>query len=133
MKFNIILEELLLELSAGLIYKKYYQDKIKLNEFIRIAESDPQTKLNGEEGKLGRYVKLLVNLYLRGNLKREDLPKAYEYLTYVYKHSVPLDITKIETLSDIYELVKKYIKEENVRKHIYINKLDINNLKNSLF
>ena len=129
MKIYPLLEELLLELSAGLIYKKYYQDKIKLNEFIRIAESDPQTKLTGEDGKLGRYVKLLVNLYLRGNLKREDLPKAKEYLTYVYKYAIPLPLGKITTLNDIYELVKKYMAQESSNLGGLLNHLDKNEYK----
>jgi hypothetical protein len=47
-------------------------------------------------------------MFKRKNLKLEDLPKAKEYLSYVYKHTVPLDANKIKTLADLYQVVKGY-------------------------
>ena len=47
-------------------------------------------------------------MFKRKNLKLEDLPKAKEYLSYVYKHAVPLDANKIKTLGDLYQVVKGY-------------------------
>ena len=111
MKFGHIVEELLNELSGDEIHQKYYPE-IPPNVYWSIAGADPKTvwKPTGKgESKIGRYVKILLDMYKKGNLKLEDLPKADEYLTLVYKHNVPLDSTKIQNLNDIFELVKKYI------------------------
>jgi len=58
--------------------------------------------------RIGKYAKLLINLYRKKGLKLEDLPRAKEYLEYVYKHNVALDVTKIKSLTDLYDVVKNY-------------------------
>lgn len=112
MKFEVILEDLLNELTGKEIYQKYYS-KMNYDFFLDIVSTDPQTELEGKEIKrLGKYSKMLINLYQKGGLLIEDLDKAKEYLEYVYKHKIPLDINKIKYLSDLYDVVKGYIAQD---------------------
>ena len=102
------IESLLLEATPEEIHSSYYND-IPFDTFKLISSSDPGTIVNGEQlKKIGKYTKLLLNMFKRNNLKLEDLPKAKEYLSYVYKHTVPLDANKIKTLGDLYQVVKGY-------------------------
>lgn len=102
------IESLLLEATPEEIHSSYYND-IPFDTFKLISSSDPGTIVNGEQlKKIGKYTKLLLNMFKRNNLKLEDLPKAKEYLSYVYKHTVPLDANKIKTLADLYQVVKGY-------------------------
>lgn len=119
MKILSILESIVLEATPDQIYDSYYKD-IPLNTFRQIVLSDPGTLKDGQEiKKIGKYSKLLLSMFKNGNLKIEDLPKANEYLSYVYKHRVPLDFNKIKKLVDIYEIVKKfYIKDTKNMKEI---------------
>ena len=98
MKFSNILESMLLEVTPDEIYNSYYTD-IDREEFNQIVMSDPQSKIN-DNGiqRIGKYAKLLINLYRKKTLKLEDLPRAKEYLEYVYKHSISLDANKIKSL-----------------------------------
>jgi len=108
MKIINLIESMLLEATPQEIYNSYYKD-IPYDVFSQIVFSDPNTSRSGEEiKKIGKYSKLLLTMYKRGNLKIEDLPKATEYLTYVYKHQLSLDVNKIKTLSDLYDVVKSY-------------------------
>lgn len=103
-----IFESLLLEATPEEIHSSYYGD-IPFDTFKLISSSDPGTTMNGEQlKKIGKYTKLLLTMFKRKNLKLEDLPKAKEYLSYVYKHAVPLDVNKIKTLADLYQVVKGY-------------------------
>lgn len=108
MKFTDLIESLLLEATPDEIYNSYYKD-IPREEFNQIVMSDPQSKSN-ENGiqRIGKFAKLLINLYRKKTLKLEDLPRAKEYLDYVYKHSIALDSNKIKSLNDLYDLVKGY-------------------------
>lgn len=109
MKFNILLEDLLNELSGEEIYQKYYS-KIPYQEFIAIVSADPQSVVeNSKVTRMGKYSKLLLSMYQKGGLLIEDLESATEYLEYVYKHNISVDLNKIKLLSDLYELVKTYI------------------------
>lgn len=99
---------MLLEATPQEIYNSYYKE-IPFDVFTQIVSSDPNTSKSGEElKKIGKYSKLLLTMFKRGSLKIEDLPKATEYLTYVYKHQLSLDVNKIKTLSDLYDVVKSY-------------------------
>lgn len=103
-----IFESLLLEATPEEIHSSYYSD-IPFDTFKLISSSDPETIINGEQlKKIGKYTKFLLAMFKRKNLKLEDLPKAKEYLSYVYKHAVPLDVNKIKTLGDLYQVVKGY-------------------------
>ena len=109
MKFELIIEDLLNELSGTEIYNKYYS-KIPYDIFLTIIKSDPKSVVNdGKIERLGKFAKLLISLYQKGGLQLEDLNKAEEYLGYVYKHTMSIDLNKIKSLSDLYELVKQYI------------------------
>ncbi len=113
MKFELIIEDLLNELSGTEIYNKYYS-KIPYDEFKSIVDSDPQTTVGGDGviARLGKYAKLLLNMYQKGGLRLEDLEKAKEYLGYVYSHKIPVEINKINELGDLYNVVKDYIAKD---------------------
>ncbi len=113
MKFELIIEDLLNELSGTEIYNKYYT-KIPYDEFKSIVDSDPQTTVGGDGviARLGKYAKLLLNMYQKGGLRLEDLEKAKEYLGYVYSHKIPVEINKINELGDLYNVVKDYIAKD---------------------
>lgn len=109
MKFRDIIFEWLLIENKEEIYNKYYSD-IERDNFIRIIKADPRTNvINNEIKAIGPYSKILLNIYRKGNLKFEDLPKANEYLTLVYRYKIPVDAKKIESIANMYELVKGYI------------------------
>lgn len=110
MKFEYIIEQLLVEaVSPEEIQKKYYGD-IPFDVFVQICAGDPQSVIrDGNLVKIGKYSKLLLHLFRIKKLRLEDLPRAKEYLGYVYKHNVTLDLNKIKSLNDIYELIKQYI------------------------
>lgn len=108
MRILNIVESILLEATPDEIYNAYYKD-IPYDVFTQIAMSDPGTlKSDNQLKKIGKYTKLLLTMFKRNNLKTEDLPKATEYLTYVYKHQLGLDNNKVKTLSDLYDIVKPY-------------------------
>lgn len=111
MNLSLLVEELLLELSPDEIHNKYYKN-IPPGSFYAIVLSDPQTVIDPESKKIqkvGKYTKILLNLFQNGKLRLEDETKVKEYLQYAYKYHVPLDINKIQNLSDIYNSVKKYM------------------------
>jgi hypothetical protein len=105
MKFNILLEELLNEISPEEIQKKYYSD-IEPSVFLRIVSAEPKSKItNGKVLKIGRYSKVLLNMFRKGSLKLEDLPRAKEYLGYLYTYNIPMP-EGVNELSDLYDIVK---------------------------
>ncbi len=109
MKFKVLLETLLMELSGDEIYQKYYSN-IPYDTFIEIIGADPQTIIeDGKIKRVGKYGKLLLSLYQKGGLQLEDIPKANEYLGYVYKHNVAIDSKKINGLGDLYNLISQFI------------------------
>ena len=112
---DVLMEELLLELSGQEIHQKYYS-KIPYETFINIVISDPRSNVDGVGNllNLGKYSKLLLSLYQKGTLQIEDLVKAKEYLGYVYLHNIPLEIGKIRQLGDLYNIVKQYIIEDTL-------------------
>ena len=112
---DVLLEELLLELSGQEIHQKYYS-KIPYETFINIVISDPRSNVDGVGNllNLGKYSKLLLSLYQKGTLQIEDLVKAKEYLSYVYQHGIPVEVGKIRQLGDLYNIVKQYIIEDTL-------------------
>lgn len=112
MKLINVVESILLEATPQEIHNAYYSD-IPFDVFSKIASSDPGTIKSGDElKKIGKYTKLLLLMYKKGNLNMEDLPKATEYLGYVYNHKISLDVNKIANLSDLYQIVKQfYVKD----------------------
>ncbi len=92
-------------LTLNNVYIKYYSN-IEKPKFLKIVNSDPTSKPN----KLGVYCKWLLNLYLSGNLKFEDLYKATEYLKtfHRFKHTLPIEqrnINNIKKLSDLAKII----------------------------
>ena len=97
-----------MEATPDEIYNSYYND-LPRDEFNQIVIADPMSITNDTGIKrIGKYTKLLINLYRKKGLKLEDLPRAKEYLEYVYKHNVALDVNKIKSLTDLYDVVKNY-------------------------
>lgn len=109
MKFKDIILEWLITENKEEIYKKYYSD-INRDTFIRIIQGDPKSSvINDVINNIGKHSKLLLDMYKRGELKLEDLPKANEYLTLVYQYNMPVDYKKILTIPELYNLVKDKI------------------------
>ena len=108
MKILNLIESIILEATPDEIYNSYYND-LPRDEFNQIVIADPMSITNDTGIKrIGKYAKLLINLYRKKGLKLEDLPRAKEYLEYVYKHNVALDVNKIKSLTDLYDVVKNY-------------------------
>ena len=124
MNFNLLLEELLLELSGQEIHQKYYS-KIPYKTFVDIVMSDPKTNIDGTGNlqSLGKYAKLLLAFYQKGTLQIEDLVKAKEYLGYVYQHRIPVEMNKLKNLGDLYKVVQKYIIEDTLEFNEIMNAL----------
>lgn len=114
MKFQNLLESLLLELTGDEIHQKYYS-KISYDIFSSIVGTDPQSKIeNDRVVRIGKYGKLLLSMYQTGGLQLEDLAKANEYLGYVYKHNVAVDVKKVKELGDLYNLVSQFIVKDKL-------------------
>lgn len=108
MKFKFLLEDLLNEATPEEIYKKYYSD-IDANAFVKLISYDPQTVIDNRKiMRIGKYAKMIINMYRLKNLKWEDMDLVKDYLTLVYHHKVPLDINKIRSIPDLYDVVKMY-------------------------
>ena len=124
MKILSLIESIILEATPDEIYNSYYSD-IPRDTFNEIIISDPQTKSN-DRGiqRIGKYAKLLINLFRKRTLKIEDLPRAKEYLEYVYKHNIALDSNKIKSLNDLYDVVKGYYAKDTRDLSSIISALD---------
>lgn len=102
-------------LSIDDIYNNYYKNITK-DIFNQIVSADPTSILdNGIPKKMGNYSKWLLNLYMKKNLKLEDLYKATEYLSLfsknkniISKESNVTDINKIKNLPELFNIVSKY-------------------------
>ena len=92
------------------IYNQYYSD-IPLQIFNRIIKADPKTVVKNDKiVKVGKYAKILLNIYKIGNMPNlENLVEATRYLTIVYNKNLSIDIKNIKQISDLYDIVKKYI------------------------
>ena len=111
---DLIFEELLLEITGNEIYEKYYKD-IPLDTFKQIILSDPKTVINGDDIRnIGTYSKMLLTMFKRKKLHMEDLPSFHDYLGYIYKYNIPIDINKINEIGDLYEYIKKYKLDEDL-------------------
>jgi len=108
MKILNLIESIILEAAPDEIYNSYYKD-IPRDEFNQIVMADP-VSISNESGlkRIGKYAKLLIGLYRKKGLKLEDLPRAKEYLDYIYKHNISIDSNKVKSLTDLYDLVKGY-------------------------
>ncbi len=123
MKFKDILYGILTEDQEG-VYKKYFSD-IKRDHFIRIVSADPKTVIKDDKIlRLGSYYSFLIAMYKNNNLKFEDLPKAKEYLELIYKYNIKIGQMKIQTISDLYEIVKDKIAKTNANLSEVISALD---------
>jgi hypothetical protein len=92
------------------IYTQYYSD-IPLQIFTRIIKADPKTVVKNDKiVKVGKYAKILLNIYKIGNMPNlENLVEATRYLKIVYDKNLSIDIKNIKQISDLYDIVKKYI------------------------
>jgi len=92
------------------IYNQYYSD-IPLQIFNRIIKADPKTVVKNDKiVKVGKYAKILLNIYKIGNMPNlENLVEATRYLTIVYNKNLSIDIKNIKQISDLYDIVKNYI------------------------
>ena len=92
------------------IYTQYYSD-IPLQIFNRIIKADPKTVVKNDKiVKVGKYAKILLNIYKIGNMPNlENLVEATRYLAIVYNKNLSIDIKNIKQISDLYDIVKNYI------------------------
>ena len=89
MNFKTLLESLITEATPQEIYDKFYKD-IPIDIFKEIIGSDPQTVVSPDGiVRIGKYSKMLLNLYKKKNLKLEDIGAWSDYLGYIYKHQIP--------------------------------------------
>lgn len=104
------LTQLIIEAKVDDIYEKYYKS-IPRNIFDRIIKADPRTIVNNNNVvKIGKYAKVLLNIYVIGNMPNlENLVEATRYLKIIYAKNLSVDITKINEISDLYPIVKDYI------------------------
>ena len=105
--------QFLLEAALSLedIYNKHYKDKIDVNTFYQIIQSDPTYRTEKSE-KMGKFGKWLLFLYLNRRLKTEDLYKAKEYLTYFIKYYNRIevkDINQYKSLNDLYRVISIFM------------------------
>jgi hypothetical protein len=114
---NILIEDK--TLSPDEIYQKYYS-KIKRDIFDKIIEADPKT-IPGI--KVGRYAKLLLNMFRNNKLPLEDLSKAKYYLKLVYKYNRSIPNT-VQTLPEIYNIIEDKILNINSSIKEIFEKLD---------
>jgi hypothetical protein len=123
MKFREVIYGLLTEDQEG-VYKKHFSD-VERKTFIRIADADPKTKIiDNKIIRLGSYYPFLINMYRNGNLKFEDLPKATEYLELVYKYQMKIGQMKINSIPDLYDIVKDKIAKTKTTLASLIEALD---------
>jgi hypothetical protein len=102
---------MILEVNADEIKSKYYPN-IKQDVFNKIVSSDKITS-NIEKGKVGKYAKWLLKLYLNNELELDDLSKAEEYIYIFNKLSNAgklnnRDINNYKSLNDIYIIISNY-------------------------
>lgn len=106
------------------IYNEYYSD-IEYDDFYKIVKADPRTKeKKGKLKKIGKYAKILLDIYRDRNLRFEDLDKAHDYLEIAYNHNVPLPKEQINEISDIYHFVKDKIAENTYDLDTIISLMD---------
>lgn len=95
------------------IYQKYYS-KIPFDTFTEIIAADPTTPVRSNEvQKPGRFSKWLLDIFMKGNLKLEDLYKATQYLDVFMRHQKKLEISQrninqYTSLVDLFAVIKPY-------------------------
>lgn len=114
---KLLREGLLLEITIGDAWSKFYSDTTKfpalngsIELFNKLNDLYPR---NGDNFNKG-YFNWLYSLLRNGNLKEEDYYKAKEYLgTFVkFYNRIPQeerDINKYKSLPELYNVVKDYI------------------------
>ena len=100
-------------LTISEIRQKYYST-ISEEDFIKIASIDSISS-NMQKNKLGKYAKWLLNLYKHKCLKLEDLYKATDYIATFDKVAkmkiyIDLDLNHYKSLSQMYKMIKPYMK-----------------------
>jgi hypothetical protein len=106
---SLLGEEFLEEASVADTKAKYYSD-MPDDVFKDIVSIDPNSVIkDGEVVKMGPYSKILLSMYMKGNLKKEDSAKATEYLEIAYANKLQLS-NNLKSIGDLYELVKPYMK-----------------------
>jgi hypothetical protein len=101
--------------DINIVYNKYYNN-IDRNVFEKIISTDPTSLINNKL-YVGKYSKWLLNLFIKGDLKLEDLYKATEYLSIfdrlVLKNSISKkDINNYNSLSDLFKTISQFKQED---------------------
>ena len=101
------------------IWEKHYKDhKITKKTFKELISLDPTTIKDdsGEPLKPGRYTKWILRTWQNKELLEEDFYKVTEYLTPLSRFrfvTKGLDIMKVKTLPDLYDMVHDLLKKKS--------------------
>jgi hypothetical protein len=99
------IKEFLIEISVKDAYEKFYK-KIPIDIFTKIVKSDPFNK----EKFLSPYSKWLLKIYMKNNLRLEDLEAVGDYFLIFdkYKHSdfKGVDFDKFNKLGEFFKVIK---------------------------
>ncbi len=107
------------------IYQKYYSN-IPQDIFQEIISADP-TYNTEKPNKMGKYGKWLLGIYLKGNLKTEDLYKVTDYLSYFVKYYNRIenkDINKISDLPSLFNVIRPFKEAEDNGEEMATSKSD---------
>ncbi|KAA6341290.1 hypothetical protein EZS27_010877, partial [termite gut metagenome] len=112
--FSNIIIDLLTEATIPELKQKFYP-KIPDNIFLKIISADTTTS-DINKNVMGKYAKWLLSIYIKGNLKLEDLYKATEYFPLYAKlcqskKIQQTDINSFQNLPQLFSVIEPFYNE----------------------
>ena len=114
MKVFELFESFLAEDRAQFIVDKFGDKLVAANEKDHAHVRSPEELVNQLKDKCdptgGKYLQFLVNMYIKGQFKLEDMPRIKKDLTVFDKAKAKIkkDILSFKTLNDLYDAVEPY-------------------------